>query len=208
MTAQPVTKWQARSTWFSQKPYFLFPLGVLVIYSLIASKSPELLVRADKAITPLVGALHYIGLGVTKPFMDGPMPERYYANLVGIGVWGVVAYNLRSLLFLVKHRGLLNIVDTAQQQFQKKTGWNPGRVWLSFRLFLLLLILPLAAYSLLCLLNSTRGWLVFHVKDFLTPLLLILTFQASGAFLIGLLAPLATYLLHDIRNFLKFGHKG
>lgn len=88
---------------FPQKIYFLVPLSILVIYSMIASVSPELLVIADNVITPLVNSLHYIGLGVTKPFMGGPMPERYYTNLVGIGVWATIAYNLRTALWMISY---------------------------------------------------------------------------------------------------------
>lgn len=187
---------------FPQKPYFLIPLGLLVIYSLIASQSQELLTLADKVITPFVDSLHYIGLGVTKPFMDGPMPERYYANLVGIGVWGVVIYNVRTIVWLGNYKGILGFVDLATKKVQKIKGWSPKQAWLRLRLFLLFLMAPISAYSLVSFLNSTHGWFAFHVKDLLTPILLIGAFQMPGMFFSGLLAPLGIYLIQDLKQLL------
>ena len=185
---------------FPQKPYFLLPLSLLIIYSMIASGSQELLILVDKVITPLVDSLHYIGLGVTKPFMDGHMPERYYTNLIGIGVWGVAIYNVRTIVWLANYRGILSIVDQATKKAQEIKGWSPGQAWLRVRLFLLFLMTPISAYSLVSFINSTHGWFVFHVKDLLTPILLIGTFQAPGMFFSGLLAPLAIYLIHDLKQ--------
>lgn len=188
---------------FPQKIYFLIPLSLLVIYSMIASVSQELLVLADNVITPLVNSLHYIGLGVTKPFMDGPMPERYYTNLVGIGVWAAIAYNLRTALWMISYCLQNNFIESTTKRVQKEKGWSSRKVWFVQRVFLILLILPTTIYSLLCLLNSTQGWLVFHVKDMFTPLLLIVTFEAPGMYFIGLLSLLAMYFFHDLGQLLK-----
>lgn len=188
---------------FPPKIYFLMPLSLLVIYSMIASVSRELLVQADNVITPLVNSLHYIGLGVAKPFMDGPMPERYYTNLVGIGVWAAIAYNLRTALWMISYCLQNNFIESATKQVQEENGWSSRKVWFVQRIFLILLILPTTIYSLLCLLNSTQGWLVFHVKDMLTPLLLIVTFEAPGMYFIGLLSLLAMYFFHDFGQLFK-----
>lgn len=190
-------------SWFQQKPYFLVPLAILVIYSLIASVSQELLTLVDIAITPLVDSLHFIGLGITKPFMDGPMPERYYTNLVGIGIWGLVAYNLRTCLWMVDYCRRMNFVEVAAKQVQESKGWSAQRTWIVQRIFLVLLIFPLTIYALFCLLNSTQGWVVFHVKDMFTPFLVIVTFEAPGMFFVGLLSMLAIYLSHDLKQLLK-----
>lgn len=188
---------------FPQKIYFLIPLSLLVIYSMIASVSRELLIQADNVITPLVNSLHYIGLGVAKPFMDGPMPERYYTNLVGIGMWAAIAYNLRTALWMISYCLQHNFIESTTKLVQEEKGWSSRKVWLVQRIFLILLILPTTIYSLLCLLNSMQGWLVFHVKDMLTPLLLIVTFEAPGMYFIGLLSMLAMYFFHDIGQLLK-----
>lgn len=178
MTAQPASKCQAGSTWFSQKPYFLLPLGVLVIYSLIASNSPELLIQADKIITPLVDALHYIGLGVTKPFMDGPMPERYYANLIGIGVWGVVAYNIRTLSWYAT-KGV-NTRDP--RQLWKRVQERYGLLVLGLAIVAAFLSIVLfASFLVLTFFNAIRGWLVLHVTDLVTPILNVIAWVFPGA---------------------------
>lgn len=188
---------------FPQKIYFLIPLSLLVIYSMIASASRELLVQADNVITPLVNSLHYIGLGVVKPFIDGPMPERYYTNLVGIGVWATIAYNLRTALWMISYCLQNNFIESTTKRVQAEKGWSTRKVRFVQRIFLILLILPTTIYSLLCLLNSMQGWLVFHVKDMLTPLLLIFTFQAPGIYFIGLLSMLVMYFFHDIGQLIR-----
>lgn len=191
------------NSWFRQKPYFLVPLVILVIYSLIASIRQELLTLVDTAITPLVDSLHFIGLGITKPFMHGPMPDRYYTNLVGIGIWGLVAYNLRTFWWMVDYCRRINFVKVAAKQVQENKGWSVQRTWIVQRVFLVLFIFPLTIYALFCLLNSTQGWVVFHVKDMFTPLFLIVTFEAPGMFFVGLLSMLVIYLFHDFKQLLK-----
>lgn len=188
---------------FPQKPYLGVPLCMLAIYSLMATQSQELLATANMVITPLVDGLHYIGLGVTKPFIDGPMPERYYINLVGIGVWGAVIYNLRSILWLAHYDGLLTVPDVGIRRVQETRDWSSRRAWVTVHIFLVATLLPMCGYSLASLLNSVHGWFVFHVKDSLTPILLIITFQIPGFFLAGLLAPLGVYLFHDSRLLLR-----
>ena len=150
----------------------------MVIYSLIASKSPELLVKADKIITPLVDALRYIGLGVTKPFMVGPMPERYYANLVGIGVWAVVAYNIRTFSWYAT-RG---VNTTDPRQIWKKVKDRYGLLGLGLALVAaFLLIVLFASFLVLTFFNAIRGWLVLHVTDPVTPIFSIIAWVYPGA---------------------------
>lgn len=190
--------------WFTQKPYFLIPLGLLVIYSLMAAESAELLALANKMVTPLVDSLYYVGLGVVKPFINGSMPERYYANLVGIGVWAVVAYNVRTVIWVISRNWWhVDFVTINTKLAQKQMNWSARRTWAVQRLSMVLGIFPITAYALLSLLNSMHGWIVFQVKDLLTPILLIVTFQAAGMFFCGLLTLLATFLFHDLRHLLK-----
>lgn len=190
-------------SWFQQKSYFFVPLAILVIYSLIASVSPPLLSLLDIAITPLVDSLHFIGLDIAKPFIDGPMPERYYTNLAGIGVWGLVMYNSRTFWWMADYCRRMNFVEVAAKQAQENKGWSAARTWIVQRVFLVLFIFPLAIYALFCILNSTQGWVVFHVKDMFTPFLLVVTFQAPGMFFVGLLSMLGIYLFHDLKRLLK-----
>lgn len=167
-------------SWFPQKPYFLIPLGILVMYSLIASESPELLLLTDKVIAPLVDSLHYIGLGVTKPFMDGPMPERYYANLVGIGMWGVIAYNIRTIIWYAT-RGI-KTTDKKRKWEKVREKWGILGLWLVIAAAFLSIIL-FASYLVLTLLNGIHGWFVFHVTDMLTPIINIMVWLFPGAFI-------------------------
>lgn len=164
-------------TWFPQKPYFLVPLSLLVIYSLIASGSPESLALADKVITSLVDSLYYIGLGVTKPFMDGPMPERYYANLVGIGVWGVVVYNIRTIAWYAT-RGV-KLTDKTSKWERVRVKWGILGLGLTIAAAFLSIML-FASYLVLTLLNSIHGWFVFHVTDMITPVINVVVWVLPG----------------------------
>lgn len=164
-------------TWFSQKPYFLAPLSLLMIYSLMASASPELLALTDEVITPLVDSLHYIGLGITKPFMDGPMPERYYANLVGIGVWGVVAYNVRTIAWYAA-RGVKTI-DKTRKWAKVREKWGVSGLGLAIAAAFLSIVF-FASYLVLTLLNGIHGWFVFHVTDMITPILNVAVWILPG----------------------------
>lgn len=177
--AQP----QKERTWFRQKPYVFITAGLLILYSLIASKSPEALARVDYFLTPIIDSLRFIGLGITKPFMDGPMPERFYTNMVGIGVWGVVAYNLRSVLWFVVRRG--RIADRREVWDQLKDKWG---VW-GMRLAIVgsvLLGALFAGYCTLTFLNGIHGWLVFHVRDFIVPPACVMMWVFPGAFITAL----------------------
>lgn len=165
-------------TWFSQKPYFLVPLSLLVIYSLIATEGPELLALADKVITPLVDGLQYVGLGITKPFMDGPMPERYYANLVGIGVWGVVAYNIRTIVWYAT-RGV-KTVDKTIKWAKVREKWGVVGLGLVIAAAFLSIIL-FASYLVLTLFNGIHGWFVFHVTDMITPIINVAAWILPGS---------------------------
>lgn len=157
----------ARRAWFGQTGYFLIPTMALVIYSLAAASNVEFLAFMDRGVNPLVDALQYIGLGVVKPFVTGPMPERYYVNLVGIGMWGILAYNVRTILWIVSYHRHSSFVAVAAEEAAAKNGWTARRTWIVQRLLLLFLIVPATAYAWLCLLNSISGWIVFHVDDLL-----------------------------------------
>lgn len=187
-----------RRAWFGQTAYFLIPTMALVIYSLAAATNVEFLAFMDRGVNPLVDTLQYIGLGVVKPFVTGPMPERYYVNLVGIGMWGILAYNVRTILWMVSYHRHSSLVAVAAKEAAAKNGWTARRTWIVQRLLLLFLIVPATAYAWLCLLNSISGWIVFHVDDLFTPLLVVGTFQAPGMFAVGLLLMIMVYLVQDL----------
>lgn len=56
---------------------------------------------------------------------------------------------------------------------------------------------------IIVLTQQHAGLLVFHVKDMLTPLLLIVTFEAPGMYFIGLLSMLAMYFFDDLGSYQK-----
>lgn len=176
-----------KRTWFRQKPYVYATAGFLLIYSLIASQNREMLAWVDIFLSPLVDNLHLIGLGITKPFMDGPMPERFYTNLVGIGVYGVLAYNLRSIFWYVKMGVQTSDKQAIRQRIRDKWGL-PG-LWLAIAASYFFGVL-FAIYLVLTFLNGIHGWLVFHVHDFIVPPIAIMMWVYPGALITALCWPI------------------
>ncbi len=178
-----ITLLNKERTWFRQKPYVFTTTGLLILYSLIASSSPETLAWVDQFITPVVGGLRFIGLGITKPFMDGPMPEQFYTNLVGIGVWGVVAYNVRSVLWFVMRGG--RIADRREAWGPIRDKWGVTGLRLAIAGSVLFGAL-FVCYCTLTFFNGIHGWLVFHVHDFIVPPAFVMMWVFPGALIIGL----------------------
>ena len=153
-----------------------------MLYSLIASESPETLPLIDQFITPIVDSLKFIGLGITKPFMDGPMPEQFYANMVGIGVWGVVTYNLRSILWFVMKRGRITDRREVWERIKDRRGIWGMRLSIVSSFFFCALF---TCYCALTFLNGIHGWFVFHVRDFIVPPVCVMMWVYPGALIIG-----------------------
>ena len=201
-----ITLLNKERTWFRQKPYVFTTAGLLILYSLIASSSPETLAWVDQFITPVVGGLRFIGLGITKPFMDGSMPEQFYTNLVGIGVWGVVAYNVRSILWFVT-KGVQTIDRKAAWQ-KVRDKW--GVAGLIFYVAASIVFISLfASYCTLTFLNGIHGWFVFHVRDFIVPPAFVMMCVFPGI----LITPLWWVVIWAVGNMIlkfyqSFFHRG
>lgn len=168
-------------TWFKQKPYVLTTAALLIFYSALAAKYQSAFVWIDKFVTPVVSALHFIGLGVIKPFMDGPMPAHFYANMVGIGVWGVVVYSLRAVWWYVKSKGRIADRSKTWELVRKEKGEAGFRGLLAGSFFVCIFI---AVYCPLLLLNGIHGWVVLHVHDFITPVILVMAWVFPGVLII------------------------
>lgn len=180
--------------WFPQGLIVFPTVAALLIYSTIAARAPGALAWIDQFVTPLVNSLRFVGLGITKPFMDGPLPESYYSNMVGIGVWGVLAYNAVSIWWMVNGKGF-KTVDTKAILQRLKVQYGLVGAWFALPVFLVFYLL-LAMYCTFVLLNGINGWVVFHVKDFIVPTFSIMAFLFPGAFITGLwLAPLRAIVL-------------
>ncbi len=187
--AQAVTA----KTWFPQKLIVYPTIALTVGYSLIAALSPRALEWVDLLVSPLTRSLELIGLGISKPPIDGPMPEHFYVNVVGLGVWGLVAYNAASIWWMANGKDL--------KAFDRNIAWQRMKVrfgsagaWFALPLFLFFYAL-LVTYSALALLNGINGWVAFHVNDFITPVLVVMTFVFPGAFLAALCFPLMRFLV-------------
>lgn len=189
-----------KRAWFRQRLILAPMVTGLILYSIIGSGRPEWLPLVDRVLTPLVDSLHIIGLGITKPFMDGPMPERFYTNLVGIAVWGIVAYNLASLRWFIVNRGSYGFAKGGVERLMAKKGWSRQRATLYGHLGMFLLWLPFSVFATMALPNGIHGWLVFHVKDFVTPTLTIVTFLFPGAYVVAGWTVVAIYVLHYLRQ--------
>ena len=197
---------QKEKTWFRQKPYVFTTAGLLMLYSLIASRNSEALVWVDQFVTPIVDSLRFIGLGITKPFMDGPMPEQFYVNMVGIGVWGVVAYNVRSIMWFAMRGG--RIADRGEAWGPIRDKWGVTGLRLAIASSVLFGAL-FACYCTLTFLNGIHGWLVFHVRDFIIPPAFVMMWVFPGALIIGLGWTVIWYAWFMLLNlYQSFFHRG
>lgn len=183
-----------RSKWFLQG-WIVYPtVAALLIYSMIAARAPGALAWVDQFVTPLVNSLRFVGLGIAKPFIDGPLPGRFYSNIVGIGVWGVLAYNAVSIWWMANGKGF-KAVDRKAIWQRLKVQYGPVGACFALPLSLVFYVL-FAMYCTLALLNGINGWFVFHVKDFIVPTFTIMFFLFPGAFITILWwAPLRAIIL-------------
>jgi hypothetical protein len=183
-----------RQKWFSQGLIVYPTVAALLIYSMIAARAPGALAWVDQFVTPLVNSLRFVGLGIAKPFMDGPLPESFYSNMTGIGVWGVLAYNAVSIWWMANGKGFKTVDRKAIWQ-RLKVQYGLVGAWFALPVSLVFYVL-LAMYCTFALLNGINGWVVFHVKDFIVPTFAIMVFLFPGAFITVLcLAPLRAIVL-------------
>ncbi|MFZ3019346.1 MAG: hypothetical protein WA056_12915 [Gallionella sp.] len=184
--------------WFAQGWIVSPTVAALLVYSMIAANAPGALEWIDEFITPMVNGLRFIGLGIAKPFMDGPMPERFYSNLVGLGVWGVVAYNTMSFWWMVNGKGL-HALDRKAVWQRMKVHFGPIGSWFAIPAALFFYLL-FVIYCTIALLNSVNGWFVFHVKDFIVPPFIVMMFAFPGAFIAALCFPFGRYIVLALLN--------
>lgn len=178
---------------FRQLSYIYSTVGVLCVYALIASQSEGMLALVNIVLSPVVDGLHLIGLGITKPFMEGPMPERFYTNLIGIGVYGVLAYNLGVIYWYMK----VGAPQLDQQQANKqietrqriRDKWGLPGLWFAIGAAYFFLVL-IAIYLVMSFLNGIHGWLVFSVHDFIVPPAFVMMWVYPGAFIVGFWLPI------------------
>ena len=180
--------------WFPQKLIVYPTVALTAAYSLIAALSPRALEWLDLLVTPLTHSLDLIGLGINKPPIVGPMPERFYVNIVGLGVWGIVAYNAASIWWMANEKGFGALDRKVVWQQRMKVRFGAVGAWFALPVHLLFYALLLTS-SALALLNGINGWFAFHVKDFVTPVFVVMTFVFPGAFLAGLCFPLMRFVV-------------
>lgn len=135
--------------------------------------------------------------------MEGPMPERYYAKLVGIGVWGVVAYNVRTIIWYVS-KGV-RTTSKKEKWVEIKKRW--GIVGLGVAIiFALLSIIFFASYLVLTLMNSIHGWFVFHVRDMFTPIITVMAWVLPGALITAFWWLIAWVLIDSFISAYQYFH--
>lgn len=114
----------------------------------MAAAGPRALGWANQLFTPLVDSLRFIGLGVAKPFLDGPMPPHFYRNMTGLGVWSAVVYDVASFLELfVNKQSVVMAAETAHQRMMKKTDWGPVRAWFALQAVLIFYGIPVRCFA-------------------------------------------------------------
>ncbi|MDB5775547.1 MAG: hypothetical protein JWP38_1680 [Herbaspirillum sp.] len=193
---------EKQSTWFSQKPFWGGFVTLIVLYTLAGTYSPSMLIWMDVILTPLVQALRFLGLGITTPFMGGAMPKEFYVNLTGIAVWGIVIYNIASVLFLYTCKWTFPSTDESRQRALKnKPNWGPVRTWMTA----VTVFFFIATYCTLCLLNGINGWFVFHMHGFfLTAAWPVFFLLLPGSLLIALWFYLSKLVVAALAAFVKF----
>lgn len=181
------------------KPVTYLTLVLVIGYACAGAFGAGVLTWADNLISPVVDGLHFIGLGIAKPPIDGTMPERFYTNLVGLEIWCAVMYNAMVIVYLVCNTHLSEIgFDATMRRLESQRGWAPIRSWLVLHATLYLGALPLGIFWMAALLNGSHGWFVFHTKDIFTSVLTTLVFVFPGAFVSLMLYMVVRCIIFDI----------
>jgi len=171
----------------------------------MAAAGPHSLAWANQFVSPLIDSLHFIGYGIVKPFMDGPLPPLFYRNITGIGVLGALAYHVVTILWLFINKPAVIITPKiALQRLMDKKGWGPVRAWFALEGVLLFLVIPFGAWFTAMLLNGIHGWIVFHVKDLLTPIFTVMLFLFPGAFILAIWITVFEHLVYDLSQAVQF----
>lgn len=187
--------------WFAQLPIFLVIVAILVIYVVIAAKSRETLNWVDQFVTPTVNALHYLGLGITQPFIAGPKAQSFYSNLVGLGVWGALVFNARTILYAISHQAFPSSPKRAENYFMIEKNYGRLRAWLACRFVCLFVFIPTVMVFTIFLLNGINGWFVFHYAGFFDPMAATLVFVVGpGAYVSTLVLACLAYVVYDIKQ--------
>lgn len=188
----------------------ILPIIFIVGYASIGA-SQQMLAWVNQFLTPLVDSLHFIGLGIIKPPMDGPMPVRFYLNLTGLAIWGAFVCNLATITYLVCNRRLYALkflFETARQHAIESYGWSPNRATYTLQGGAYFLFLPFAVFWTLALLNGSHGWFVFHVKGLVVAWETTLVFVFPGAFVTICVFLVVNYISYDLsRLFSLFSRK-
>ena len=181
---------------------------VLVIgYTCAGALGLQALTGVDKFISPVVDSLRFIGFGVLKPSIDGPMPDRFYTNLVGLAIWSALAYNAAVVVFLICSKSTRSEVgfDAARRRAVDQRGWSPARAWYVLHAIVYFGVLPLAVFWAAALLNGSHGWFVFHANSIVAVAFTALVFIFPGAFVSLLGYAIIRFIVYDLSQlFLLF----
>ena len=189
---------------FPPAPIFIANAFILITYSTVAATSLNMLDWIDRFVTPVVESLRYIGLGVSDPMIVGPMPETFYSNLIGLGVWGALVFNTRAIFHAIFHGELPAFPDSAVRLWMVTKNCGRLRAWIMVRLICYFLALPWMLLFIVLLLNGINGWWVEHVGGMIQAIIITMIFVVGpGSFIVLLGLGIFAYVADDIQTILR-----
>ena len=133
-------------------------------HGLIGAYSPDLLPTIDAALSHLTEALRYVGLGVVRPGLNGSLGQEFYANQVGIAVWGVIFCWATNLILISKGLHPSIEPDKAIERMMKARNLSHAQAVRAIYLRLFGIALPLTGVFCFLFVNSFHGWYVTQIQ--------------------------------------------
>jgi hypothetical protein len=174
---------QKPTPWFSQR-YVVAPFVLMLCaYTFIAYFNGEWLKLADKIVSPLVDILRVIGFDIHHPMMDGPISERFYTNIIGIGLWEVFVFNMDTIWWIIVRDPVIGDRNYVTQRLIEKYGMTFEQADRKSRTAPYYAGIPFVVFFIALFLNSLNGWFVWHVNDYFSAIFYVVLWVFSGSFL-------------------------
>lgn len=146
--------------------WIMVPVAIVaLLHGIAGAYHASMLPAVDSYLYKLTAGLEFIGLGVTRPAITGPLGFAFYANQVAIETWGVVFCSCVSIVQLLRGRNPVLPFDRfVQLEMQRSnSSWRRAYLWIAFAH--IFLTIPFTGMFVLVFLNGCRGWYVLTVQQ-------------------------------------------
>ncbi len=116
--------------------WYKAPVAVLgVAQGLVGANAAHALPTVDSLLSKIADALRFVGLGVSRPGLDGPLGTQFYANQVAIATWRVFLCSCTSVLKIVAGRNPVLPLEAYLEREIRSSNWDRVRTfrWIVFQ---------------------------------------------------------------------------